>query len=97
MRPTAHQRSESSIRFLEVTEKHSDGGIRFSESDCESEERADEIDNIPVNPYIYVARDGTEWKPHNNDLPDRFATRNVLRQSRGPTNFAKHYVNVSFL
>ncbi|GFV70970.1 uncharacterized protein TNCV_2355141 [Trichonephila clavipes] len=38
----------------------------MSESDCnESEENADVIDNVPVNPDIYVARDGTEWISHN--------------------------------
>ncbi|GFV87019.1 uncharacterized protein TNCV_5112371 [Trichonephila clavipes] len=57
----------------EFSEKESDGAalfrsyldsdedIRLSESDCEeSEESADEIDDIPVNPDIYVIRNGTE-------------------------------------
>ncbi|GFX60778.1 hypothetical protein TNCV_4977541 [Trichonephila clavipes] len=39
----------------------SDDDICLFESDCEeSEEGADEIDNIPVNPDTYGARDGTE-------------------------------------
>ncbi|GFX18626.1 uncharacterized protein TNCV_3310871 [Trichonephila clavipes] len=76
-----------------------DEDIRSSESDCEeSEESADVIDNTPVNPVIYVARDGTECIPHNCNVPGRFATRNVLRQSSGgSTSFAKHNVNDNFL
>ncbi|GFW37501.1 uncharacterized protein TNCV_861081 [Trichonephila clavipes] len=94
----------------EIFENESDGGelfcsnldsdedIRLSESDYEeSEESADIIDNIPVNPDTYIARDGTEWTPHNSNAPGRFAARNILRQSSGPPNFAKHNVNVSFL
>ncbi|GFV80973.1 hypothetical protein TNCV_2269571 [Trichonephila clavipes] len=50
-------------------------------------------DNCPVNPNTYVARDGIEWIPHNSNVPGRFATRNVLRQSSGPTSFAKHNIN----
>ncbi|GFW32086.1 hypothetical protein TNCV_2601121 [Trichonephila clavipes] len=39
----------------------SDEDIRLNESDCEeSEERADVIDNIPVNPDKHVAKDDTE-------------------------------------
>ncbi|GFW43161.1 uncharacterized protein TNCV_1349251 [Trichonephila clavipes] len=76
----------------------SDENISSNESDGEeSEESADTIDNISVNPDIYVARDGTKWIPHNSNVPDRFVTRNVLRQSSGPTSFTKHNVNVSFL
>ncbi|GFV79520.1 histone-lysine N-methyltransferase SETMAR [Trichonephila clavipes] len=42
----------------------SDEDIRLDESDCEeSEESADVIDNIPVNPDIYLARDDTEYIP----------------------------------
>ncbi|GFW61314.1 uncharacterized protein TNCV_4136321 [Trichonephila clavipes] len=74
---------------------YSDEAIKLDESDCEeSEESADVIDNIPVNPDIlFTARDGTEWIPHNNNAPGRFETRNLLRQSSGPTSFAKHKVN----
>ncbi|GFU56498.1 uncharacterized protein TNCV_1137251 [Trichonephila clavipes] len=92
----------------ELSENESDSGelscsnsdfyenIRLSESDCEeSEEIADEIDNIPVNSDINVARDDTEWIPHNSNVPGRFAARNVLHQSSSPQSFAK-YVNVSF-
>ncbi|GFS58635.1 hypothetical protein TNCV_112111 [Trichonephila clavipes] len=44
--------------------------IRSSESECEeSEESADEIDKIEVYSDIYVARDGKEWTPHNNNVP----------------------------
>ncbi|GFW37234.1 hypothetical protein TNCV_5021321 [Trichonephila clavipes] len=51
----------------------SDEDIRLSESDCEeSEESADVIDNIPVNPNVYVARDGNEWIPYNSNVPGRF-------------------------
>ncbi|GFU79954.1 uncharacterized protein TNCV_578341 [Trichonephila clavipes] len=95
---------------LELSENESDGGelscsnldfnedIRLSESDCEkSKESADEIDNIPANPDIYVARDGPECIPHNGSVHGRFVTRNVLRQSSGPTSFAKHNDNVTFL
>ncbi|GFW57936.1 uncharacterized protein TNCV_1418831 [Trichonephila clavipes] len=87
----------------ELSENESDGGelsssnldsyedIKLSESKCEeSEESADVIDNIPVNPDIYVARGGTEWILHNNNVPGSFATPKVLQQSSGPTSFAKH-------
>lgn len=47
-----------------------------------SEESADEIDTIPVNPDICVARDGTEWMLQNGNVPDRFANPNELKQSR---------------
>ncbi|GFV52745.1 uncharacterized protein TNCV_2874161 [Trichonephila clavipes] len=62
-----------------------DEDIRLNESDCEeSKESADVIDDIPVNPDIYVAREEhTEWIPYNSNDPGRFATRNVLRQSSG--------------
>ncbi|GFX52109.1 hypothetical protein TNCV_981461 [Trichonephila clavipes] len=54
----------------------SDENIRLNESDCEeSEKRADVIDNIPVNPDIYVARDGTECVTPNRNVPGRFATK----------------------
>ncbi|GFU16504.1 DUF4817 domain-containing protein [Trichonephila clavipes] len=42
--------------------------IRLSESNREeSEESADEINNIPVNPDIYVVRNATKWIPHNSN------------------------------
>ncbi|GFW20770.1 hypothetical protein TNCV_1049911 [Trichonephila clavipes] len=44
----------------------------------------------------YFTRDDTKWIPRNSNVPDRFATRNVLRQSSGPTNFAKQNVNILF-
>ncbi|GFX82296.1 uncharacterized protein TNCV_973081 [Trichonephila clavipes] len=57
----------------ELSENESDGDelsysyldsnkfLRLSESDCEeSEDSTNEKDNIPVNPDIYVTRDGTE-------------------------------------
>ncbi|GFV02512.1 hypothetical protein TNCV_3438271 [Trichonephila clavipes] len=60
----------------------SEEDITLYERDCEeSEESADVNDNIPVNPDIYVARDGTEWIPHTSNDSVRFANRNVLRQS----------------
>ncbi|GFW92849.1 uncharacterized protein TNCV_1736421 [Trichonephila clavipes] len=72
--------------------------VRLSESDCkEYKEKTNIIDYIPVNPDIYIARDDTEGIPHNSNAPGRFATRNVLQQSSGPTSFAKHNVNISFL
>ncbi|GFW30262.1 hypothetical protein TNCV_3850331 [Trichonephila clavipes] len=30
-----------------------------------------------VNPDIYIAMDGTEWIPHNSNVPGKFATRNA--------------------
>ncbi|GFX06205.1 hypothetical protein TNCV_642511 [Trichonephila clavipes] len=58
--------------------------IRLNVSDCEEyEESADEIDNIPVNPYIYVARDGSKWILNSSNVLERFVTQNVLRQSSG--------------
>ncbi|GFV25499.1 uncharacterized protein TNCV_1147691 [Trichonephila clavipes] len=72
-----------------------DEDIILSESNCkESEESAVEIDNIPVNPDIYVARDGKEWIPHNGNVPGRFATTHT---SSGPTSSVKHNANISFL
>ncbi|GFW84952.1 uncharacterized protein TNCV_682401 [Trichonephila clavipes] len=69
--------------------------IGLNESNCEeSEERADVIDSISVCPDIYVTKDASEWIPHDNNIPDKFATRNVLRQSNDPTSFAKHNVKV---
>ncbi|GFT34336.1 hypothetical protein TNCV_3676761 [Trichonephila clavipes] len=63
---------------------------KLSKSDCEeSEENADEIDNIPVNFDVYVIRDGPKKIPQNSDVPGRFAARNVLRQSSGVTSFPK--------
>ncbi|GFW51696.1 HTH_Tnp_Tc3_2 domain-containing protein [Trichonephila clavipes] len=64
-----------------------DENIRLNESDCEEyEESADVIDYIPVHPDMHVSRDDTEWKPHNSEVTGRFVTRNVLRQSCGPTS-----------
>ncbi|GFW17863.1 uncharacterized protein TNCV_1134631 [Trichonephila clavipes] len=41
---------------LSYSDLDSDEDIRLNERECkESEERADVIDNIPVNPDIYVA------------------------------------------
>ncbi|GFT04952.1 uncharacterized protein TNCV_4744891 [Trichonephila clavipes] len=75
-----------------------DEDIGLNESDCgEPSESADVIDNIPVNPDVYVARDGTDRISHNNNVPRRFVTRNVLRPSSDPTSFAEDNVNVSFL
>ncbi|GFT97856.1 uncharacterized protein TNCV_2167661 [Trichonephila clavipes] len=94
-----HVRDDTLCRAAEMLSvpdiaKYSDEDIRLNESDCEeSTESVEEIDNIPVNPDIHVARDGTECIPHNSNVPGNFATRNVLRQSSGPTNFAKHNVN----
>ncbi|GFT28574.1 uncharacterized protein TNCV_429681 [Trichonephila clavipes] len=69
---------------------YSDEDIRLSETDYEeSEEKTDIIDYIPVNPVTYIARDSTEWIPNNSNVPGRFAIRNVLRQSSGPTSFVK--------
>ncbi|GFX18359.1 uncharacterized protein TNCV_4306601 [Trichonephila clavipes] len=68
------------------------------ESDCkESDEKSGTIGYIPVNPDKYIARDGTYWIPHNTNVPGRFVTRNVWRQSSGPTSFTYHNVNASFL
>ncbi|GFT25605.1 hypothetical protein TNCV_1965251 [Trichonephila clavipes] len=44
----------------------------LSENDLDG----DVIDNIPVNPDTYIARDGTDWSPHNSKVPSRFVTRN---------------------
>ncbi|GFV82040.1 hypothetical protein TNCV_3152381 [Trichonephila clavipes] len=53
--------------------------ISDRESNCnESEESADAIDNIPVNPGIYVARDVTEWIQHNINVRAILATLNAL-------------------
>ncbi|GFY17805.1 uncharacterized protein TNCV_1075401 [Trichonephila clavipes] len=74
----AHQIIHVSISF------YSDEGLRLNESDYEeSEESADVIDNIPVNPDMYVTGDSTEWIPHNSNDPGRFVTQKVLRQSSG--------------
>ncbi|GFX82284.1 hypothetical protein TNCV_972961 [Trichonephila clavipes] len=50
-----------------------------------------------VSPDVYIARDGTEWIPHNSNVPGRFVARNNLRQCSGPTSFVEHNINVSFL
>ncbi|GFV57808.1 hypothetical protein TNCV_3071871 [Trichonephila clavipes] len=78
--------------FLGIVQinRDSDEDIRLSESDCEeSEEGADVIENIPVNPDIYDATDGIECTPYNNNVPGTFATRNVLPQSSSPTSITK--------
>ncbi|GFX20491.1 hypothetical protein TNCV_3488481 [Trichonephila clavipes] len=57
----------------------SDEDIRLRKSDCEESEKSAEItDNIPVNPDIYITRDGTEWIPHSSIVSGRFMTRNVF-------------------
>ncbi|GFX87409.1 uncharacterized protein TNCV_3369781 [Trichonephila clavipes] len=66
-----------------------DEDIRLNESDCEESKEKNIIDYIPVNPDRYIATDGTEGIPHNSNVPGRFATRNVLQQSSGPTSFEK--------
>ncbi|GFT82886.1 hypothetical protein TNCV_4434351 [Trichonephila clavipes] len=89
---------EISNSFRLIAKNDSDGGkqycsnldsdedIRFSESDGQkSEESADVSDNISLNSDIYVARDGTDWIMHISNVTGRFATRNVLQQSSGPT------------
>ncbi|GFX12544.1 hypothetical protein TNCV_3156651 [Trichonephila clavipes] len=62
----------------------------------ESDEKTDVINYIPVNPYRYVVRDGTEWILHNSNVPGRFATRNVSGQNSGLPSFKKSNVNISF-
>ncbi|GFW33304.1 uncharacterized protein TNCV_2859811 [Trichonephila clavipes] len=53
--------NESESGELSCCNLDSDEVIRLSESDCEeSEKSVDVIDNIPVNPDIQVARNGTE-------------------------------------
>ncbi|GFT48257.1 hypothetical protein TNCV_4708301 [Trichonephila clavipes] len=65
--------------------ENSDKDIILSERVYEeSDESADVINNIPVNPVIYVARDGTEWILYISNVSGRFVHRNVLRQSIGP-------------
>ncbi|GFW84701.1 hypothetical protein TNCV_2597461 [Trichonephila clavipes] len=59
--------------------------------DCEeSKESAGEINKISVTPDIYVTIDVAEWISRINNFPDRFVTRNGLRQFCGPTSIAKH-------
>ncbi|GFU95805.1 uncharacterized protein TNCV_4903971 [Trichonephila clavipes] len=80
-----------------TVETNSDGDTRLYEIDCEeSEESADMIDKISVNPDVEVTRDDTEWIPHNCIVPGSLATRNVLREISGPTRFMKHNVNPVF-
>ncbi|GFV30198.1 hypothetical protein TNCV_96751 [Trichonephila clavipes] len=56
-----HFENESDGNQKSCSNLDSDKDIRLSESDCvESGESADKLDNIPVNPESYVARDGTE-------------------------------------
>ncbi|GFV19070.1 transposable element Tcb2 transposase [Trichonephila clavipes] len=53
--------NESDGGLLSCSNLDSDEDIRLRENNCEeSEESEDAIDNIPVNPDIYVARHGTE-------------------------------------
>ncbi|GFX93893.1 uncharacterized protein TNCV_3412561 [Trichonephila clavipes] len=88
----------NSCRSAKNSSLNSDEDIRLSESDCEeSEKKSDEIDNVPVHSDIYAVRDSLKRILHNSNAPGRFATRNVLRQSSRPTNFAKHNANVCFL
>ncbi|GFW95498.1 hypothetical protein TNCV_1721992 [Trichonephila clavipes] len=50
-----------SPNYLTKAKEDSDEDLRLSESDCEeSGGSADVIDNIPVNPDVYISRDGTE-------------------------------------
>ncbi|GFV94732.1 uncharacterized protein TNCV_3864551 [Trichonephila clavipes] len=106
--PTGNEKSCNTVKYFRTEDKISSSmaatapnsyeDIRLKESDCEeSEENGDIIDNIPVSPDIYVARDGTEWIPYNSNVPGRLATRNALRQSSNLTSFTKHNVNVNFL
>ncbi|GFV66193.1 transposable element Tcb2 transposase [Trichonephila clavipes] len=93
MRPAWLMRGENKNNYDKF---YSDEDIRLSESDCEEfEESTDIIDIISENPDVYIARDGTDWTPHNTSVSGRFETRNVLRQSSGPTSFMKHNVNKS--
>ncbi|GFT98878.1 uncharacterized protein TNCV_3792841 [Trichonephila clavipes] len=88
--------NESVDGELSCSNLDSEEDVRLSESDCEeSEESADVIDNIPVNPDMYVARDSRDWILHNN-VSGRFETQNFLQQSSVPTSFMKHNV-ISFL
>ncbi|GFV57137.1 hypothetical protein TNCV_3174141 [Trichonephila clavipes] len=70
-----------------LSEKESNGGelscsnldfdenIKLRASDCEeSEKSAGEIDNIPINTGIYIARNGIEWILHIDNFSDRFET-----------------------
>ncbi|GFV36588.1 hypothetical protein TNCV_2261071 [Trichonephila clavipes] len=82
---------------LSCSNLNSDEDIRLSKSNCEeSKKSSEEIDNIAVNLDIYVTRYETEWILYNNNVPGRFATRNVLRLSSCPIS-AKYNINVSFL
>ncbi|GFX33616.1 transposable element Tc3 transposase [Trichonephila clavipes] len=78
---------ESDDDELFCSNSDSDEDIRLSKSDCEeSEESVDEIDEIPVNPNLYVARGGIEWVLHISKVPRDpkcFATKqwfNTLRE-----------------
>ncbi|GFS95505.1 hypothetical protein TNCV_814551 [Trichonephila clavipes] len=63
------------ITYHQTSGRDSDEDIKLSESDCdESEEKTDVINYVPVNPDIYIARFGTEWIPHNSNVPGRSAT-----------------------
>ncbi|GFW69926.1 hypothetical protein TNCV_1403791 [Trichonephila clavipes] len=66
------------IATLRWTKRDSDKDIKLNENNCEESEKiADVIDNIPVNSDIHIARDGTDWIPHNSNVPGRFAPRTV--------------------
>ncbi|GFT09315.1 hypothetical protein TNCV_5062001 [Trichonephila clavipes] len=80
-RSTLLSEKESDVGELSGYNLNSDEDIikrKLSKNDCkESEGSADEIDNLPVNPDIYVARNVTRIL-HNSNVPGRFASRNVL-------------------
>ncbi|GFT52529.1 hypothetical protein TNCV_14921 [Trichonephila clavipes] len=68
-------KSESDSDDLSCSYLDFDEDLKLTESDCEkSDESADVIDKIPVNPNIYVSRNDTKWIPHNNNFLGRFAT-----------------------
>ncbi|GFX76175.1 uncharacterized protein TNCV_2144791 [Trichonephila clavipes] len=84
-------------RQLSCSNLDSNEDIRLSGSDCEeSEESADVIDNIPVNPDIYVARDIIEWIPRNSNVPGRFVTRNEFCDNAVVQQASQNNVNISF-
>ncbi|GFX00438.1 hypothetical protein TNCV_2090881 [Trichonephila clavipes] len=69
--------NESNGGELSCSNLDSNDDIRLNESDYK--ESADMIDKIPVNPPTYVARDSTEWTPHNGNVLGRFTNQNVLQ------------------
>ncbi|GFW20978.1 hypothetical protein TNCV_1714851 [Trichonephila clavipes] len=83
-----------SLPQINLGVQDSDENIRFKESHWEEpDESANVTDNVPVNTDIHVTRSGTEWILHISNVSGKFAIRNVLRESSGPTSFTKHYVN----